>query len=156
MNKKNILASLSFALLSPMVIASETISFNDLTTYPSIWVSGNLGLGETNKNSTLLNNSIYPTLKLMAGYDMNRYLGMYSSYDFIDKIQEDNSINIFSLGFKGHLPIFDVWSVFGKVGISYLNGNTDSYNVSGSVGLGVEYQISNSISTQIEIGRAHV
>ena len=152
-NSKKILIFFSFALLSHIVIASENIPINDLTTYPSIWVSGSLGLGETTNNSIVLKkqslDGIFPSFKLMTGYDVNRYLGMYSSYDFIDSILKNQSINVFSLGFKGNLPVFDMWSVFGKVGISYLNGNTNSYNVSGSVGLGVEYKITNSISTKI-------
>ncbi|WP_394167846.1 OmpA family protein [Photobacterium piscicola] len=139
----------TFTLLSPIVVASELVSVQGLITYPSAWMSGSLGVGKAENNSLQSLDGISPSFKLMVGYDVNRYLGMYSSYDFIDSILKDKSINIFSLGFKGNLPVFDMWSVFGKVGISYLNGNTNSYNVSGSVGLGVEYKITNSISTKI-------
>lgn len=146
---KKILTFFAFTLLSPVVVASELVSVKGLITYPSVWMSGSLGMGKAENNNLQSLDSISPSFKLMAGYDVNRYLGMYSSYDFIDSILKDKSINILTLGFKGNLPVFDMWSVFGKVGISYLNGNTNSYNVSGSVGLGVEYKITNSISTKI-------
>ena len=146
---KCILTILSVALLSPMAFASNNIPVSDIITYPSAWIGGGVGLGYTKGNDLLLNKSIVPTFKLMAGYDFNRYLGLYSSYDYMDSRQNNSITNIYSLGFKGEIPFFDTLSVFSKIGISYLNGNTKSYNVSGSAGLGVEYKITNAISTQV-------
>ncbi|PSX16856.1 OmpA family protein [Photobacterium kishitanii] len=149
MSIKKIIMIFITILLSPVVFAKDNVSVNNLITYPSVWMSGNLGLGKADNDSLQSLDGISPAFKLIAGYDVNRYLGLYSSYDFIGSIPKNNSMNVFSLGFKGNVPIFDMWSVFGKVGISYLNGNTDSYNVSGSLGLGAEYKITNAISTQI-------
>ncbi|WP_181314249.1 OmpA family protein [Photobacterium phosphoreum] len=142
----NLLMFCTFPLISLNVFASETVTLPNDTNYPSAWVSGNFGISNINTNSKLNTQSL-PTLKIVSGYDFNPYIGLYSSYDYINSKNKD--VNILSLGFKGNLPIFDAWSIFGKIGISYLNNQGKQYNVSGSTGLGVEYKITNSISTQI-------
>lgn len=132
--------------VSPSVVfGSEDTSINNLTTYPSTWISGNVGVSNAKDNE--LQYDVSPTIKLMAGYDFNNYLGVYGGYDYIKSKGYSN--NILSFGLKGNIPIFDMWSFFGKMGISYLNVNTDHYNISGSLGLGLEYKITNAISTQI-------
>ncbi|WP_052959665.1 OmpA family protein [Photobacterium kishitanii] len=143
----NLLMFCTFPLISLNVFASETVTLPDDTNYPSAWISGNLGLSNT-MSSYELDTQSSPTLKIESGYDLNQYLGLYGSYDYISPHIND-SVNILSFGFKGRLPIFDAWSIFGKIGLSYLNSQDEKYNVSGSTGLGIEYEITNSISTQI-------
>ncbi|PSU14959.1 outer membrane beta-barrel protein, partial [Photobacterium kishitanii] len=143
----NLVMFCTFPLISLNVFASETVTLPNETNYPSAWVSGNLGLSDITSNH--VSDSKYsPTLKIASGYDLNQYLGLYGSYDYINSHIYD-SVNILSLGFKGRLPIYGNWSVFGKIGLSYLNNQDKKYNVSGSTGLGIEYEITNSISTHI-------
>ena len=150
-NNKTVLFFFPIVLLSQPVIAKEKVSMNDFITNPSLWVNGNIGFGYINNNVNLYKksiNTVSPSININIGYDFNRYIGIYSGYNLIDSMTDNNSINIFSLGFKGNLPLYKRWSIFGKVGMSYLNGNTSSYNSSGSLGFGFEYKVTNSISTQ--------
>ena len=146
--KKKLLIFFTFSLISPVAFSSDGIALNDYRVDPSTWISGNLGISNI-QNSNVLGKKLLPTLKISIGYDINQYIGIYSGYDYIGKVHKNDAINILLLGFKGNIPIFDSWNIFGKLGISYLNNHGDNYNISGTTGLGIEYKMTNSISTQV-------
>lgn len=144
-SKRNILILCVFSVISPSVFADDNVSINTYTSYPLTWVSGNIGTGNIDNSVARLS----PTFKILTGYDINQYIGIYSGYDYMDNVSKNDAINILSFGFKGNIPIFGSWNIFGKLGISYLNNHGDNYNVSGTTGLGLEYRMTNSISTQV-------
>lgn len=132
------------------IITDEFLS-NELISYPSVWIGGNIGVSSLDYQINKVNNHhISPSFKADVGYDFNKYIGIYSSYGFVDSVADLGSINIFSAGILGRYEVFKHWSVFGKIGIGYFNGMNESYNATGSGGVGVEYTITPSISTKFE------
>ncbi|QSH57946.1 OmpA family protein [Photobacterium damselae subsp. damselae] len=124
------------------------------------WIGGALGMGYVgNGDSKVFNGETNaPSVKLDAGYDFNQYVGVYGSYDFMYNLG-DADMHIGTLGIKGNLPLTQKLSAFGKVGASYIfvdgesakdqfnNLHSDSF--SATAGLGLSYQITNALSTQV-------
>ncbi|USR76671.1 OmpA family protein [Photobacterium damselae] len=124
------------------------------------WIGGALGMGYVGNNDEGVfgGQTNAPSVKLDAGYDFNQYVGVYGSYDFMYDLGNAD-MHIGTLGIKGNLPLTQKLSAFGKVGASYIfvdgesakdqfnNLHSDSF--SATAGLGLSYQITNALSTQV-------
>ncbi|HIF9086332.1 TPA: OmpA family protein [Photobacterium damselae] len=124
------------------------------------WIGGALGMGYVGNNDEGVfgGETNAPSVKLDAGYDFNQYVGVYGSYDFMYDLGNAD-MHIGTLGIKGNLPLTQKLSAFGKVGASYIfvdgesakdqfnNLHSDSF--SATAGLGLSYQITNALSTQV-------
>ncbi|MCD9467822.1 OmpA family protein [Photobacterium iliopiscarium] len=128
------------------------------------WVGGALGMAYSGSadSSAFNGQTNAPSTKLDAGYDFNQYVGAYASYDFMYNLGNAD-MHIGTLGVKGNLPLTQKLSAFGKVGASYIFsdnnesarsaldglGHLRSDSFSATAGLGLSYQITNALSTQI-------
>ncbi|MEC6815384.1 OmpA family protein [Photobacterium toruni] len=124
------------------------------------WVGGALGMGYVGSADSQMfgGQTNAPSVKLDAGYDFNQYVGVYGSYDFMYNLGNSN-LNLATVGVKGNLPLTQKLSAFAKLGATYIyaddkdvNENlfhmkSDSFSATG--GLGLSYQITNALSTQI-------
>ncbi|MGU3237893.1 OmpA family protein [Photobacterium damselae subsp. piscicida] len=128
------------------------------------WIGGALGMGYVGNNDEGVfgGETNAPSVKLDAGYDFNQYVGVYGSYDFMYDLGNAD-MHIGTLGIKGNLPLTEKLSAFGKVGASYIFadnnesgrqaldglGHLHSDSFSATAGLGLSYQITNALSTQV-------
>ncbi|MCG9707048.1 OmpA family protein [Photobacterium damselae] len=124
------------------------------------WIGGALGMGYVGNGDEGVfgGQTNAPSVKLDAGYDFNQYVGVYGSYDFMYDLGNAD-MHIGTLGVKGNLPLTQKLSAFGKVGASYIyvdgqslghqldHLHSDSF--SATAGLGLSYQITNALSTQV-------
>ncbi|ELI6449303.1 OmpA family protein [Photobacterium damselae] len=124
------------------------------------WIGGALGMGYVGNGDEGVfgGQTNAPSVKLDAGYDFNQYVGVYGSYDFMYDLGNAD-MHIGTLGVKGNLPLTQKLSAFGKVGASYIyvdgqslghqldHLHSDSFSV--TAGLGLSYQITNALSTQV-------
>ncbi|SMY35899.1 OmpA family protein [Photobacterium andalusiense] len=124
------------------------------------WVGGALGMGYVGSADSQMfgGQTNAPSAKLDAGYDFNQYVGVYGSYDFMYNLGNSN-LNLATVGVKGNLPLTQKLSAFAKVGATYIYADdknfadnafhmkSDSFSATG--GLGLSYQITNALSTQI-------
>ncbi|OBU12000.1 hypothetical protein AYY19_08835 [Photobacterium aquimaris] len=123
------------------------------------WVGGALGMGYVGSADSHMfgGQTNAPSVKLDAGYDFNQYVGVYASYDFMHDLGDSN-LNLATVGVKGNLPLTQKLSAFAKVGATYIYADdkdadqvfhmkSDSFSATG--GLGLSYQITNALSTQI-------
>lgn len=124
------------------------------------WIGGAPGMGYVGNGDEGVfgGQTNAPSVKLDAGYDFNQYVGVYGSYDFMYDLGNAD-MHIGTLGVKGNLPLTQKLSAFGKVGASYIyvdgqslghqldHLHSDSF--SATAGLGLSYQITNALSTQV-------
>ena len=124
------------------------------------WVGGALGMGYVGSADSIAfgGQTSAPSVKLDAGYDFNQYVGAYVSYDFMHDLGNSN-LNLATVGVKGNLPLTQKLSAFAKLGATYiyadnknfaensLHMKSDSFSATG--GLGLSYQITHALSTQI-------
>ncbi|SMY35544.1 Photosystem I P700 chlorophyll a apoprotein A2 [Photobacterium malacitanum] len=124
------------------------------------WVGGALGMGYVGSADSHMfgGQTNAPSAKLDAGYDFNQYVGVYGSYDFMYNLGNSN-LNLATVGVKGNLPLTQKLSAFAKVGATYIYADdknfadnafhmkSDSFSATG--GLGLSYQLTNALSTQI-------
>jgi OOP family OmpA-OmpF porin len=123
------------------------------------WVGGALGMGYVGSadSGAFNGQTSAPSAKLDAGYDFNQYVGVYASYDFMHDLG-NSDLNLATVGIKGNLPLTQKLSAFAKVGGTYIYANdkdanqvfhmhSDSFSATG--GLGLSYQITHALSTQI-------
>ncbi|TCW20773.1 OmpA family protein [Vibrio crassostreae] len=138
----SLIIALSF-MVSPYVFSDE--SSNSVGSWFGV------GLGPGYLTETWLANqhevdSSGLSLKLEGGYDLNRYFGVYGSYDYFDYAGLGDSIHIGSIGVRGREHLTDRISLFVKAGVSHL---FDGYNDSGpicSIGAGMEYRLTRVVS----------
>lgn len=126
------------------------------------WVGGALGMGyvanaDISKFAGSANGQA-PSVKLDAGYDFNQYVGVYASYDYMHDLG-NSDLNLATVGVKGNLPLTQKLSAFAKLGATYiyaddknfadnsLHMKSDSFSATG--GLGLSYQITHALSTQV-------
>ncbi|PSW59591.1 hypothetical protein C0W54_19310 [Photobacterium kishitanii] len=126
------------------------------------WVGGALGMGYVS-NADISKfpgsaNGQAPSVKLDGGYDFNQYVGVYASYDYMHDLG-NSDLNLATVGVKGNLPLTQKLSAFAKLGATYiyaddknfadnsLHMKSDSFSATG--GLGLSYQITHALSTQV-------
>ena len=120
------------------------------------WVSAATGLGLADGLADTKGSSNANLLKLDGGYDFSKYWGLYSAYGYSDNYADSNLHNV-QIGVKGNRFITDNFSFFGKLGGGYLYNDSASNSSSDFskgntvlvLGAGVEYQLTNAISTKL-------
>lgn len=122
--------------------ASESVNANDGNGF---WVSGQLGQSYVDPGdfqSNIKSNSFSGAVSF--GYDFNKTLGVYSQYNYIQSIANDNSLDMAIVGTQLNYYFSNTISSFFKIGIAHADNNW-----TGTGGIGVEYHPTNSISTFI-------
>ncbi|WP_318467581.1 OmpA family protein [Photobacterium leiognathi] len=163
----SVLAALSLGVATSAMAADATTSTTATApaqTAPSydqsgFWIGGALGMGYVgNGDAGVFNGtSEAPSVKLNAGYDFNKYFGLYGSYDYMHDLGTSD-LHLATLGMKGNLPLTEKLSAFAKLGATYIYADdkdadqlwhmkSDSFSATG--GLGLSYQITHALSTQI-------
>ncbi|WP_318464289.1 OmpA family protein [Photobacterium leiognathi] len=164
----SVLAALSLGVATSAMAADATTSTT--ATAPAqtassydqsgFWVGGALGMGYVGKGDSHVFNGATeaPSVKLDAGYDFNKYFGLYGSYDYMHDLGNAD-LHLATLGMKGNLPLTQKLSAFGKVGATYVYADDKSFSdnafhmksdsFSATAGLGLSYQITHALSTQI-------
>ncbi|WP_061013074.1 OmpA family protein [Photobacterium leiognathi] len=166
----SVLAALSLGVATSAMAADATTSTTATApaqTAPAydqsgFWVGGALGMGYVS-NSDISKfpgsaNGEAPSVKLDAGYDFNKYFGIYGSYDYMHDLGNAD-MHLATLGLKGNLPLTQKLSAFGKVGATYIYADNKNFadnalhmksdSFSPTAGLGLSYQITHALSTQI-------
>lgn len=115
------------------------------------WLGAAAGMGATNGSDITAGESEVLSPKLEMGYDFGKHFGLYGSYDYMHNL-DDAELHLGTLGMKGNLYFTDNLSMFGKLGATYIfaDGNelkSDSF--SGTAGIGLEYQLTNAVTTKI-------
>ncbi|CAK3908417.1 hypothetical protein CWO08_23305 [Vibrio sp. 10N.286.48.B8] len=115
-----------------------------------IWVGANLGVGFVDSSDIEDGENTAPSTKIELGYDINRNFGVYGSYDYLSNL-DNSDLHLGTIGIKGNYYFTDYFSMFGKIGATYVSGenNIKDDNFSGTAGLGFEYQLTNSVTTKI-------
>ncbi len=93
--------------------------------------------------------------KLDAGFDITDYLGLYTSYDFMQYVPEAQDIHLGSVGFRGVYDLTEQLDIIGKVGMTYPFDERSSSSFSPSAGLGLEYKLTNAVSTRVGVDFYH-
>ncbi len=118
-----------------------------------LWLGASWGVGILDEKSVTHQGGAYSrdfSGKLEIGYDINRYFGLYGSYDYLDG-PSPSHLSIGSVGVMGRGELTDKVSLFAKAGISHLfRGDNDNGPI-GSLGLGGEYQLTHSVSLKVGV-----
>ncbi|MCR9656960.1 OmpA family protein [Vibrio parahaemolyticus] len=115
------------------------------------WLGAAAGMGVTNGSDITAGESEVLSPKIEMGYDFGKHFGLYGSYDYMHNL-DDAELHLGTLGMKGNLYFTDNLSMYGKLGATYIFADgselkTDSF--SGTVGIGLEYQLTHSVTTKI-------
>lgn len=89
--------------------------------------------------------------RLELGYDFGEHFGVYGSYDYMHNFGDAN-LHMGTLGLKGSAFLTNDLSVFGKLGATYIYANDSKImddSFSGTVGIGLAYQLTNAVSTKL-------
>lgn len=155
--------SLSLGILfSPLTMAldstvNDDIAESDVELGKGWWIGAALGIGVMDDLEWSSISKQINLLKLDAGYDFNRYWGLYSAYDYSYNYTETAFHNI-QLGAQGRYPLTENLSVFGRAGIGYLFNNTQQPETKADIsqsnfvitsGIGLEYRLSNAVTTRL-------
>lgn len=121
------------------------------------WVGAALGSGFLSE--TVLSGTVLVTKeeidtnrfsgKVDMGYDFNQYIGVYGSYDHAQHTWSRHDLHLASFGLKGKEHLTDRLSLFGKVGATYVFNGANDNGLVGSLGLGLEYQLTNAVAMRI-------
>ncbi|EEX67132.1 outer membrane protein A precursor [Vibrio metoecus] len=118
----------------------------------SFWVGAGLGAGQLEEsNSGFASKMRAFSGKLGAGYDLNSHFGLYLGYDFMQYIPEDNDIHLGSMGFVGRYPLSKKWDLVGNAGVVKSFGEQSRSGFAGTLGVGVDYQLTHAISTRMGV-----
>ncbi|EHK2924859.1 OmpA family protein [Vibrio parahaemolyticus] len=115
------------------------------------WIGAAAGVGLTDGSDMTAGESEVLSPKLEMGYDFGKYFGLYGSYDYMHNL-DDAELHLGTLGLKGSVYFTPRLSMYGKLGATYIfaDGNElESDSVSGTVGLGLEYQLTHAVTTKL-------
>ena len=161
----SVVAALSLGLAAN-ANAAEMVAAQSTTVAPVVnnsgfYVGANVGMINSNNH---VNPGIAgarrsaQAVKVEAGYNFNKNVAVYTSYDYGNKIQagagEDAQLSMGTVGVKGSYYLTNNLSLFGKVGVAYVHaiqkGDALKHDTAaGTVGAGVSYQLTNAVSTQV-------
>lgn len=146
---------------------TEEVTNNAAEAQPvGFWVGAGLGVGRLDDSvpgNTVKESSSAFSAKINGGYDFNEYFGVYGSYDFYQNRLMANYIHIGSMGVLGKIALTDDINFLGKAGGALVSNGDNSNGFAGTIGLGLEYQLTHRISTvagvdyynDIEFSRQH-
>lgn len=155
--KKNQLTLLPLIILSTVVQADtiDTESFSK-----GLWLGVANGVIIRENTHQLSNESHYGLSgKLELGYRFHPNASLYSAYDYADLIN-NNKLHITTLGIQAYYDLTDNLAVYSSLGLSgYFSDSKHDYyksdSLGGSVGFGLEYQISDRISAKLGYNYFH-
>ncbi len=144
------LKALTFAMMFATGVANAANLEQDIDK-SGFWLGAAAGMGAANSSDLTVGESEVLSPKLEMGYDFGKHFGLYAGYDYMHNLG-DAELHLGTLGMKSNLYFTDNLSMYGKLGATYIfaDGNelkTDSF--SGTVGLGLEYQLTHSVTTKI-------
>ncbi len=129
----------------------------ELPVQDELWIGAALGSGFLSES--VLSDSVLGTKeeidtnrfsgKIDMGYDFNQYIGVYGSYDYAQHTWSRHDLHLASFGLKGKEYFTDRFSIFGKVGSTYLFSGDNDNGLIGSFGLGLEYQLTNAVAVRL-------
>ncbi|EEX36461.1 OmpA family protein [Vibrio metschnikovii] len=152
--KKNLVSLSIIAALTMTAVSVNAETHSDSAIDQSgWWIGAASGVTTADGKSITGHRDKAVSPKLELGYDVNQYWGVYTGYDYVHRLGVDK-LHIGSLGVKGQYELMDNLSVFGKLGASYIYSDISSSNIktdtfTGSAGIGLEYQLTNAISTKV-------
>ncbi|YCO02445.1 OmpA family protein (plasmid) [Vibrio sp. VNB-15] len=142
-------------ILSGFLFGSEMARAENENT-SGFWVGAGLGAGQLDETSPRRTSTMRAfSAKLDGGYDLNGNFGVYASYDFMQYIPEEHDLHIGTLGIQGRYGLSDRLSLVGKTGVTYPLGSMDNGDFSGTVGLGLEYQLTHAVSMKAGVDYYH-
>ncbi|MGF1871740.1 OmpA family protein [Photobacterium indicum] len=148
----SVLAALSLGVAT-QAMADDAVA-NDATQSvdkAGFWIGAGMGMGivDSNDLSNVGGTGEAFSSKLEAGYDFNKNVGLYTSYDYMHDLGNAD-LHLGTLGVKGNYYFTQDLSVFGKLGATYIfaEGEIDD-SFTGTAGVGLEYQLTNAVSTKI-------
>lgn len=159
-----VLLALSHSAFSASI---EEVTNNATEAQPvGFWVGAGLGAGQLDDSipgNMMKESSSAFSGKINGGYDFNEYFGMYGSYDFYQNRLMANYIHIGSMGVLGKIALSDDINFLGKAGGALVSNGDNSNGFAGTIGLGLEYQLTHRISAvagmdyynDIEFSRHH-
>ena len=141
--------------MATQAIADDTVEIQSVDK-AGFWVGAGMGLSIVNKGGQAVAINQALSSKLEVGYDFNRNFGIYTNYDYMNYLG-DTDLHLGTVGIKGNYYFTQNLSLFGKLGATYIfaedntNGNNIGFSDSftGTAGVGLEYQLTNRISTKI-------
>ncbi|MEZ8658803.1 OmpA family protein [Vibrio cyclitrophicus] len=118
-----------------------------------LWLGASGGMGFSTDSDITGKDSSIEVLspKLELGYDFSKYFGVFGSYDYMHNFG-DSDLHIGTLGLKSNVYLTDYLSVFGKLGAASIYTNDSNImedSFSGTVGVGLEYQLTNAVTTKL-------
>ncbi|EPS8830568.1 OmpA family protein [Vibrio parahaemolyticus] len=133
-----------------------TVMANPVLDISNYWVGAGVGaaqleLSDGHNDSTTRSFSG----KFEMGLDLNQHLGIYSGYDFVQYIPEAQDIHLGTFGVRGKFGIGDKLDLVAKVAVTYPFGEKNSSGFSSTLGAGVEYRITNALSTKVGLDYYH-
>lgn len=130
-------------ILSIFTILSFRVSSQEQNTQSTYWLGAGLGYGKLKSNSSHYTDNENLGFKLEAGYKYNNNFSVYGSYDYVDY---SDSLDVFSTGLMGFESVANDILIFGKAGVSYFPGKSQSHGLSALIGAGLKLQLNGSTS----------
>ena len=133
-----------------LLIALSTVPmFANSANYEGVWISGDLGQAKVNGNEYIFNEGT--SLDVNVGYDFNENIAIYSGLGTFKNLN-NKDINHLNLGFKFGMPVSEKWSLNANMGAVSVTNSELSGKARMAIGLGLSYQITPKISTQVNYG----
>lgn len=144
---------LPLSILVGLGIATSAVQAEENLDQSGWWVSAAAGITTADGKSISGHRDKTPSPKLELGYNFNQYFGLYTGYDYVHRLGIDK-LHMGSIGVRGQYQLIDNLSIFGKLGGTYIYSDIRSSNVKQdsstvSAGLGLEYQLTNAVSTKV-------
>ncbi|WP_318512107.1 OmpA family protein [Photobacterium leiognathi] len=147
---------LKLALVAAAVISSTSAfatettseqSLNTHTTGAGFWVGADLGQTLIDNSDLRASNinSHGATGSVSAGYDFNKNVGLFASYDYVDALGTKENIDFGTVGAKINFHLTEKVDLSTSVGAVLIEGGDHT----GMVGFGLAYNITPSIQTGI-------
>ncbi|HAV1327695.1 TPA: OmpA family protein [Vibrio parahaemolyticus] len=117
------------------------------------WLGAAGGMGISTDSDITGNESSIEVLspRLEMGYNFDQNFGVYGNYDYMHNFGDAN-LHLGTLGLKGNVYFSENLSLFGKIGATYIYVDDSKMmddSFSGTVGIGLEYQLTNAVTTKL-------
>lgn len=130
--------------------ASDEANRGVLTQSVGFWIGAGVGVGRLDDsipaNTTQEIDSNF-SAKINGGYDFSEYYGVYGSYDFYKNRLMTSYIHIGSIGVRGKIALSDDINLLSKAGGALVFNGDNSNGFAGTIGVGLEYQLTHRLST---------
>ena len=153
-NKEIIMMKLiSLPIIAALYLSGVSlVKAQDIPVQDEFWIGAALGSGLLSESVIGVKGEIDTSRfssKLDIGYDLNKYIGVYGSYDYAQHTWSRHDLHLATFGLKGKEYFTDRLSIFGKVGATYLFSGDNDNGLIGSFGLGLEYQLTHAVAIRL-------